>query len=222
MVGHETVRSLVMGKDFRRKATPEEIARMAALVEQGMREGALGLSSGLEYDVGSYASTGEVVELCKAAARHGGFYMTHVRDEADRSFEAFAEAVEIARSRGFPCRFAHQAGHDGRLGPDTPGDRALRSRAQGGHGHHSRRYPYEVALHRGGARSEQAVRRSKSVEEALRVVGGPARLTITASQAHRATPDATSKRSPQRRNHHPVALYSEDRERRGRTSSDIP
>src|SRR6188474_444715 len=65
MVGHETVRSLVMGKDFRRKATPGEIARMAAFVDQGMREGALGLSSGLEYDVGSYASTGEVVELCR-------------------------------------------------------------------------------------------------------------------------------------------------------------
>ena len=70
MVGHETVRSLVLGKDFRRVATPEEVGKMAALVEQGMKEGALGLSSGLEYDVGSYASTDELVELGKAAARN--------------------------------------------------------------------------------------------------------------------------------------------------------
>ena len=67
MVGHATVRELVMGKDYRRKATPEEIAKMAALVEQGMREGAAGLSSGLEYDVGSYSATEEVVALAKAA-----------------------------------------------------------------------------------------------------------------------------------------------------------
>src|SRR5262245_20750008 len=83
MVGHETVRSLVRGQDFRRTSTLEEIVKMAALVEQGMKEGACGLSSGLEYDVASYASTDELVELSKPAARYGGFYMTHSRDEAD-------------------------------------------------------------------------------------------------------------------------------------------
>ncbi len=107
MVGHETVRSLIMGKDFRRKATPEEVANMAALVERGMAEGALGLSSGLEYDVGSYASTEELIELSKAAAKSGGFYMTHSRDEADRSFEAIDEAILISKKGDLPLDISH-------------------------------------------------------------------------------------------------------------------
>ena len=61
LVGHATIRRQVMGDDFRRTATPAEIARMEALVDQEMRSGAIGLSSGLEYEVGSYASTEEVV-----------------------------------------------------------------------------------------------------------------------------------------------------------------
>src|SRR5262249_15507131 len=55
MVGHATVRRLVMGDDFRRAARPDEVRKMADLVEQGMREGAVGLSSGLEYEIGSYS-----------------------------------------------------------------------------------------------------------------------------------------------------------------------
>ena len=98
----------VMGeKDYKREATPEEVAAMAALVELGMRQGALGVSSGLEYDVGSYGSTDELVELCKAAAKHGGFYMTHIRDEADKSFEAFAEAIAISERSGAPLQISH-------------------------------------------------------------------------------------------------------------------
>jgi N-acyl-D-amino-acid deacylase len=84
-VGHATVRQQVMQEDFRRVARPTEVAAMAKLVEQGMSEGAIGLSSGLEYDVASYSSTEEMVAVAAAAAKHGGFYMTHVRDEADRS-----------------------------------------------------------------------------------------------------------------------------------------
>ena len=72
MVGHETVRSLVLGKDYRRTSTPAEVEKMAALVAQGMREGAAGVSSGLEYDVGSYAATDELIALAKATARSAG------------------------------------------------------------------------------------------------------------------------------------------------------
>ena len=70
MIGHATVRRQVMGQDYRRVARPDEIERMAGLVEQAMREGAFGLSSGLEYEVGSYAATDEVVAMAAAAARH--------------------------------------------------------------------------------------------------------------------------------------------------------
>ena len=104
MVGHATVRELVMGKDYRRVATPDEVAKMAELVEQGMREGGAGLSSGLEYDVGSYAATEELVALGKASARYGGFYMTHVRDEAEKTFPAFEEAIAIGERGDSPSR----------------------------------------------------------------------------------------------------------------------
>jgi N-acyl-D-amino-acid deacylase len=80
---------------------------MAGLVEQGMREGAVGLSSGLEYEVGGYADTGELVELAKAAARHGGIYMSHVRDEADKAFDAFREAIEIGERAKIPVQISH-------------------------------------------------------------------------------------------------------------------
>jgi N-acyl-D-amino-acid deacylase len=107
MVGHATVRSRVMGDDFRRAARAEEIREMEKLVEQAMREGAIGLSSGLEYEVASYSTTEEVVALARVAARHGGIYATHIRDEADRSMEAFREAIEIGRRARIPLQISH-------------------------------------------------------------------------------------------------------------------
>ena len=107
MVGHATVRRRVMGDDYKRPARDDEIARMAALVEQGMRDGAVGLSSGLEYDIGSYSETRELVELSKAAARHGGFYMSHIRDEADKAFDAFREAIAIGEQARIPVQISH-------------------------------------------------------------------------------------------------------------------
>jgi len=107
MVGHATVRRLVMRDDYKRTATDAELARMAALVEQGMRDGAVGLSSGLEYEVGGYADTRELVELAKAAARFRGVYMSHIRDEADKSFEALREAVAIGERARIPVQISH-------------------------------------------------------------------------------------------------------------------
>src|SRR5437016_4771621 len=95
MAGHATIREQVMGKDFRRVATPGEITKMTQLVEQAMNEGAIGLSTGLEYDVASYSSTDEVVAEAKVAAAHSGFYMTHIRDEGDKSFSALDEEIAI-------------------------------------------------------------------------------------------------------------------------------
>ena len=210
MVGHETVRSLVMGEDFRRKATPAEIAKMVVLVDQGMREGALGLSSGLEYDVGSYASTAEVVELCKAAARHGGFYMTHVRDEADRTFEAFVEAVEIASSAGLPLQISHIKLATTGVWDQTARAVSLFDRARkSGQDITADCYPYE-AWH---SNMEVLVPNKqyddpKSVDEALRVVGGPARITITASEAHPSYAGRNLEEIARSEGITPVALYS--------------
>jgi N-acyl-D-amino-acid deacylase len=107
MVGHATVREQVMGKDFKRASTQEEIDKMTQLVDQGMRDGAIGLSSGLEYEVGSYSTTDEVVAMAGAAAKNRGFYMTHIRDEADKSFESLKEEIEISERAHIPLEHSH-------------------------------------------------------------------------------------------------------------------
>jgi N-acyl-D-amino-acid deacylase len=106
-VGHATVRQKVMGEDYKRVARADEIAQMEKLVEQGMQEGAVCLSSGLEYVVGSYASTDEVVALARAAGRHGGFYISHIRDEADKSFDAMREVITIGEQAKLPVQNTH-------------------------------------------------------------------------------------------------------------------
>jgi N-acyl-D-amino-acid deacylase len=106
-VGHGTVRGLVLGGDFRRPATAAEIEVMKALVERGMRDGALGLSSGLEYDPGFFAEPAELQALAAVAARHGGVYSSHVRDEENAALEAFRETVEVARRASLPASISH-------------------------------------------------------------------------------------------------------------------
>jgi N-acyl-D-amino-acid deacylase len=106
-VGHGTVRGLVMGADFKRAATSGEIETMKALVERGMRDGALGLSSGLEYDPGFYARPEELIELAKVVARFGGYYTSHVRDEENEVLAAWAEAIEVGRTAGVPVLLSH-------------------------------------------------------------------------------------------------------------------
>ena len=107
LAGHATIREQVLGKDFKRISTPEEIQRMSALVGQAMGQEALGLSSGLEYEVGSYSATEEIIAMAKVAAQHGGFYMTHIRDEADKSFEALEEEITIGEKAHIPLEHSH-------------------------------------------------------------------------------------------------------------------
>ena len=186
MVGHETVRSLVMDKDYKREARPEEVAKMAALVEQGMKEGAIGVSSGLEYDVGSYGSTDELVALCKASAPYGGFYMTHVRDEADKAFEAFAEAIAISERAGVPLDISHIK--LATVGVWNRADEAVtlidRARAKGDDVT-ADCYPYE-AWHSDlyTLVPNKQYFDKESVDRGLHDVGGPANITVTACQAH--------------------------------------
>ncbi|MBP6003457.1 MAG: D-aminoacylase [Pyrinomonadaceae bacterium] len=106
-IGHAEVREQVMKKDYTRKATEEEIRLMAALVDQSMKEGAFGLSSGLEYDVGFSASTEEMVALARAAAKHKGIYMTHMRDEEEGMLDALRESILIGREAKLPVQISH-------------------------------------------------------------------------------------------------------------------
>jgi N-acyl-D-amino-acid deacylase len=106
-VGHGTVRDAVMGKDYKRVATKSEIAKMRDLVEQEMRAGALGLSSGLEYDPGLYATTEEVIALAQVAGKHGGLYISHVRDEENEALASFREVIRIAAEGHLPAQISH-------------------------------------------------------------------------------------------------------------------
>lgn len=105
--GHGTIRERVMGDDFRRHATPAEIEKMKRLLDREMRAGAIGLSSGLEYDPGIYSAPGEVIELARVAAAHGGRYISHIRSE-DRSFwKAIDEIIDIGREAKLPVQVSH-------------------------------------------------------------------------------------------------------------------
>ena len=106
-VGHATVRSRAMAENTNRQASPAEVERMKDLVDQAMREGAFGLSSGLEYETGKPATTGEVVELARIAGRYGGIYISHIRDEADKTFDALEEAIQIGREGRVPVQISH-------------------------------------------------------------------------------------------------------------------
>jgi N-acyl-D-amino-acid deacylase len=105
--GHGSIRHVVMGADFKRPATTGEIDTMKALVDRAMKDGALGLSSGLEYDPGFYAKPEELVELARVAAKHGGYYTSHVRDEENEVFAAWSEAIDVGRRAGLPVLISH-------------------------------------------------------------------------------------------------------------------
>ncbi len=105
--GHGTLRDQVMGEDYRRAATPEEIAAMVGILRGEMEAGALGLSSGLEYDPGSFSTTEELVALAKEAARYDGRYISHIRSEDQYFWEAIEEAVTIGREARIPVQVSH-------------------------------------------------------------------------------------------------------------------
>jgi N-acyl-D-amino-acid deacylase len=107
-VGHGNVRTAVMGEDgYKRHATPEEIERMRQLVDAEMQAGALGLSTGLEYDPGIYSAPEEVVELAKVAQRRDGRYISHVRSEDVYFWKAIDEIVNIGREAKIPVEVTH-------------------------------------------------------------------------------------------------------------------
>ncbi len=105
-VGQGTIRSRVVGDDDR-TATPAELSEMSALVDQAMAEGALGLSTGLFYVPGAFSSTEEVIVLARAAAAHGGIYISHMRDEAQGLLDSVRETIRIGEEAGLPVQMTH-------------------------------------------------------------------------------------------------------------------
>ncbi len=107
MVGHATLREQVMGKDLYRPSTPQELAQMKTLLARELTAGAFGLSTGLEYEAAHFATTEEVIELSRVAAAAKGFYISHVRDEASRTFDSFEEVLRIGREAKLPVEITH-------------------------------------------------------------------------------------------------------------------
>ena len=106
LIGHNSVRMKVMKMAFR-DPTAREQTEMERLVEQAMKDGAVGLSTGLIYTPGTYAHTPEVVNLAKVAARYGGLYASHIRNEGQNVKQAIDEAIQISREAHIPVEISH-------------------------------------------------------------------------------------------------------------------
>ena len=185
-VGHATVRSRVMGEDTNRRATPAEVERMKQLVEQAMRDGAVGLSSGLEYETGKPASTDEMIALARAASAFGGMYISHIRDEADKTFEALNEAIQIGREARLPVQISHiKLGSVAVWGRAAEAVALINRARSSGLDVTADCYPYDAwsstirVLIPSGRHDDPA-----DVARGLADVGGPANITIVSCTAH--------------------------------------
>jgi N-acyl-D-amino-acid deacylase len=105
--GHGTIRSAVMGEDFKRPARPTEVDSMKVLLQRELDAGALGLSSGLEYDPGINSDRSEVLALAKVAAAAGGRYISHIRSEDRWFWDAIDEIIAIGREAKLPVQISH-------------------------------------------------------------------------------------------------------------------
>ena len=106
LIAHGSVRRRVVGLDDR-APTAEEQKQMEALVEKGMQEGAVGLSTGLIYTPGTFAKTDEIIGLARIAARYGGLYATHMRNEGEKVADAIRESIKIGEQAGLPVEISH-------------------------------------------------------------------------------------------------------------------
>jgi N-acyl-D-amino-acid deacylase len=111
LVGHNNVRIQAIGWDDR-PASKEELEGMRGIVDQAMKEGAFGISSGLIYPPGSYADTNELIELSKPVAKYDGLYASHIRGEGRTLIECVKEAVAVGRGAGVRVQISHLKSSD--------------------------------------------------------------------------------------------------------------
>lgn len=208
-IGHATVRRQVLGENFKRPATPVEILRMEQLVEQAMKEGAVGLSSGLEYDIGNPATTEEVIALARVAGRYRGIYMSHVRDEADLAMDAFREAIRIGREARVPVQISHiKLGTIGVWGRADEAVRLIDEARRRGVDITADCYPYDawsstITVLVPSRRHDDPVAVAKGLED----VGGAGNILITSCRAHPDYEGATLAEVAARRAITPVDSY---------------
>lgn len=208
-IGHATVRERVMGKDYKRQASKEEIARMALMVEQGMKDGAYGLSSGLEYDMGNPSATEELIELARVASRFGGIYMSHIRDEEEGMLEALREAIRIGREARLPVQISHIKMGNRNVWNKAPEAIALiNEERRKGFDVTADCYPYTawastITVLVPSRRHDDR----EAVEKGLRNVGGADKVLITSCRAHRDYEGRTLEEIARTGNTTPADLY---------------
>ena len=208
-VGHATLRSKVMGDNTNRHATPEEIEKMRTLVDQAMRDGAFGLSTGLEYEVGKPATTEEVIALASVAGRYKGIYISHMRDEADKAFESFAELIRISREGHLPAQVSHiKLGTVGVWGRSREAVELIEKARRSGLDITADCYPYDawsstIRVLIPSGRHDDPVDVARGIAD----VGGAANITIVSCRAHPDYEFKTLESIAQSQNITPVEAY---------------
>ncbi|MBK7291327.1 MAG: D-aminoacylase [Chitinophagaceae bacterium] len=131
-VGATTIRTNIIGED-NRDPTSDEMESMKQLVKQAMQEGAMGVGTSLIYPPAFFAKTNELVELCKVASQYGGMYISHMRSEGDKLYEAVEELITIAKEANIPAEIYHlkAAGKDNWPKMDSVIKRVERARTEG-------------------------------------------------------------------------------------------
>jgi len=118
LVGHGSVRLATMGFE-ERPPTPDEMRSMKDHIDEAMRAGAFGMSTGLVYPPGCFAATEEIVELAKVVARHHGFYASHIRGERETIVDAVRECIDIGERAGCPVQISHNNPKYGGIGKSS-------------------------------------------------------------------------------------------------------
>lgn len=208
-IGHAEVREKVLGNDYKRRATDEEIKKMMILVEQAMKEGAFGLSSGLEYDIGFSASTEEMIALSRVAAKYKGIYMTHMRDEEEGMLDAVREAIRIAREAKISLQISHiKMGNRNVWGKSAEAIALIKGERKSGLDITADAYPYTAWASTITVLVPSRKHDDKTeVEKGLQNVGGADKVLITNCSSHRDYEGKTLEEIAKSKSVSPVDIY---------------
>ncbi|HEX6279912.1 MAG TPA: D-aminoacylase [Pyrinomonadaceae bacterium] len=210
-IGHGTIRTMVMKEDFKRPSTPQELAALEKLVDEAMKHGAFGLSSGLEYDAGFAATTEELIVLAKVAAKHGGIYMTHMRDEEEGVLNAIREAIRIGKEADLPVQISHiKMGNSSVWGKSADAIALINEARKGGQDITADAYPYTAwastitVLVPSRKHDDPA-----EVQKGINAIGGADKVLITSSREFTAYEGKTLEQAAAIASKSPVETYME-------------
>ena len=210
-IGHGTIRGMVMKDDYKRAATPAEITQLEKLVADAMQQGAFGLSSGLEYDHGFSATTEELIALSKIAAKYGGIYMTHMRDEEEGVLDALREAIRIGKEAGLPVQISHiKMGNSSVWGKSTDAIALINEARNAGQDVTADAYPYTawastITVLVPSRKHEDPA----EVQKGIRAIGGADKVLITSSREFPAYEGKTLEQAAAIAGKTPVETYVE-------------